>query len=514
MEHPQISMNHKKLMSRDLSNFNEWASDVVRFRDSETVKTVLSVDHIGHVLEDICAFANSGKGTMYFGIDESGFVVGDTAHIKKPRKLMTAIFLHISPPLFPRITVKKIDGRDVVCAEIIQASDKPYFLDGKYFKRMGSSNVSLFPHEIKIFMHSSKLVEHFDSKAHTGYHGGINQAQFDGYLSKADFGDIYSNDQQFDEHEIMQKLGLLSHNKINTAAILCFGIGIDEWFPQAHIICQRIEGIDETGKVVGSEKIGGNLFNQYILVNEFLTRNLVQTSRPGENWAEKKQVITMLISELIRDAIIHREYAMQDPIAVLIFNDHTELIIPGNLSRWYSQKTTGSEGNPVPSNPLLAKLFYLSGELSNWLPRINHYDELLEEYNLPVLELFDHTEYIGIILRWERERTGTIMNNRGEEEAPSVYGVSREPAPVQSPASQGKGSYWPAILNFCRNPKTRSEIQDYIYIKDRKHFRQTILWPILRQKLIAMTIPGKPNSPRQKYKTTARGVQWLNDHPA
>ncbi len=505
-EYPFLPVNK---LSQDLSNFNEWASEVVRFRDSETVKIARSVDRVQQVLEDICAFANSGKGALYFGVDDDGFAIGDTVYNKKPKKLMTAIFLHISPPLFPRIQIKDFDGRKVVCADIIQTPDKPYFLDGKYFKRMGATNLSLFPHEIKIFMHARKTVERYDSTAIIAYPGGINQERFDWYLSKVDFGDLYSSETQFDEHEIMQKLGLLSQNKINTAAILCFGIGIQETLPQASIICQRVNGTDETGNVIRNEKITGDLFNQCESTQQFLTQNMTQTSRPGEDWGEKRQVITMLATEMLLEAVVHRDYSMKDPIALLIFNDHIEIIIPGGLTKWYSNHTSSQEEAVIPPNPLLAKLFYLSGHLTNWLPSLAHYDEILDEYSLPPLELFSHLEYTAILLRWERERTGTAIS-RQEEEA-QVYAVSTEDTSSQNTGRHQRDSYTPAILQFCRIAKSRGEIQDHIGIKDRKHFRQSILQPILKQNLLAMTIPSKPNSPRQQYKTTPRGEQWFRN---
>ena len=55
------------------------------------------------------------------------------------------------------------------------------------------------------------------------------------------------------------------------------------------------------------------------------------------------------------------------------------------------------------------------------------------------------------------------------------------------------------ILEFCRSPKSRKEIQDYLGIKDRRHFSKNILSPLLRGGLLKLSIPSKPTSPNQKY---------------
>jgi ATP-dependent DNA helicase RecG len=39
----------------------------------------------------------------------------------------------------------------------------------------------------------------------------------------------------------------------------------------------------------------------------------------------------------------------------------------------------------------------------------------------------------------------------------------------------------------------------YLQLKDKNHFRQKYLNPMIKQNLISLTIPNKPKSPNQKY---------------
>lgn len=48
-----------------------------------------------------------------------------------------------------------------------------------------------------------------------------------------------------------------------------------------------------------------------------------------------------------------------------------------------------------------------------------------------------------------------------------------------------------------------------IGVKDRKHFRATYLDPLVEAGLLEMTLPGPPQSPRQRYRTTAAGTKLL-----
>jgi Fic family protein len=55
------------------------------------------------------------------------------------------------------------------------------------------------------------------------------------------------------------------------------------------------------------------------------------------------------------------------------------------------------------------------------------------------------------------------------------------------------------ILEFCAEPKTRQEIQIFVGIAHREHFRAKILKPLLESGRLKLTIPDKPNSRNQKY---------------
>jgi ATP-dependent DNA helicase RecG len=55
------------------------------------------------------------------------------------------------------------------------------------------------------------------------------------------------------------------------------------------------------------------------------------------------------------------------------------------------------------------------------------------------------------------------------------------------------------ILGGCAVPKTLDEIQMYLGMANREHFRKNILRPLLETGKLVMTMPDKPNSRNQKY---------------
>ncbi|MCP4104072.1 MAG: hypothetical protein GY749_00805 [Desulfobacteraceae bacterium] len=65
------------------------------------------------------------------------------------------------------------------------------------------------------------------------------------------------------------------------------------------------------------------------------------------------------------------------------------------------------------------------------------------------------------------------------------------------------------LLEFCENKRTIKEMMAFLNLKHRETFTHNYLRPLMNEHLVAMTIPDKPNSPRQKYHITPEGVKAL-----
>ena len=55
------------------------------------------------------------------------------------------------------------------------------------------------------------------------------------------------------------------------------------------------------------------------------------------------------------------------------------------------------------------------------------------------------------------------------------------------------------LLDYCSEPRTRAEMQEFCGIKTREYFRKKILVPMINSGKILQTVPEHPNSPNQRY---------------
>jgi Fic family protein len=75
-----------------------------------------------------------------------------------------------------------------------------------------------------------------------------------------------------------------------------------------------------------------------------------------------------------------------------------------------------------------------------------------------------------------------------------------ENTPQATPQDTPQDERLQKVLAFCAVPKSRKEIQEYLGMKDRKHFKEVVLDVLLRDGYLEMTLPEKPQSPKQKYR--------------
>ena len=55
------------------------------------------------------------------------------------------------------------------------------------------------------------------------------------------------------------------------------------------------------------------------------------------------------------------------------------------------------------------------------------------------------------------------------------------------------------LLLFCKTPRTRKEISDYLGLNSVTYAIQTRVMPLVERGIIKMSIPEKPKSPKQLF---------------
>jgi ATP-dependent DNA helicase RecG len=140
--------------------------------------------------------------------------------------------------------------------------------------------------------------------------------------------------------------------------------------------------------------------------------------------------------------------------------------------------------------------------------------EMLTRQHLSVLRnpiIADVFHRAGLIERWGRGTNRVIEMCLNAGIAPPVF---QESGPFVVVTFRVRVSATPqveAIIEAARQTVSAEALQAAAGLKDRVHFLRSYLRPLLENGWLERTIPDKPRSRMQRYRTTEAGLAALKD---
>ena len=128
--------------------------------ESTTVEWKQSLSEIDEIIETAAAFANTEGGIIFVGVSPEGNVFGAQIGKGTIEKLVNQVAQNTDPKLHPKVTVKKIEGKDVFVVEVKESHDHLVLAFGRPYKRAGRSTVKMSKDEYEqciLEKHKDKL---------------------------------------------------------------------------------------------------------------------------------------------------------------------------------------------------------------------------------------------------------------------------------------------------------------------------------------------------------------------
>ena len=190
--------------------------------------------------------------------------------------------------------------------------------------------------------------------------------------------------------------------------------------------------------------------------------------------------------EGIINAVAHRDYGASGRyILVSMYDDRLEIESPGRFPDIVTADNithTRFSRNKTISRVMTE--FEWVRELNEGVRKI--YSDM-KEAGLPTPEYVETPSTVKLILRNNIDERLAYRNSDPNSLAHSISNIDISLEQLTE------------ILYFCNEPRTRKELQEFCGYKSPSHFREKILTPLLKGEQLALTIPEKPNSPKQKY---------------
>ena len=286
------------------------------------------------VANELAAFANARGGTLVFSVADDGSVRDLSRQQLDALEEYVANICEsrIDPPL-PFLTRRlHMTGGQAVLVVEVERSTLVHRSPGGYLTRKGSSVRSLSPPALQ------RLFQHRGRSGLRGPDLTLVEGTGPGTLDRELVDRFLGSRTMAPDDVQLQKLKLLMPDPTGELQATVSGVLLCTARPDEHLRGAVIEAVRYDGNLLGEARqldaatIRGPLDAQIRDATQFVRRNTWVAARKDPGRVETPQFHARAVFEGIVNAVLHRDYGMEDrKIRLFVFDDRIELYSPGAL---------------------------------------------------------------------------------------------------------------------------------------------------------------------------------------
>lgn len=455
--------------------------------------------------DTLSSFANQDEGgIIIFGLDETkGFAVVGVYDAQDLQKKVTEQCNQMSPQVRALFTVCEFGDKLVVSAEIpgLDVAERPCFyrgagrLRGAYI-RVGDADEPMSEYEVYSYDAFRKRIRDDIREAQGARRSFFNEdklAQFFQAVKK----DRKHLAQHVSDEEILELMGITVNGQPTLAGELCFSKYPQGAFPQLCVTAVALPGtqMGEPGlqgeRFIDNERITGTIDEMVDEAVDFVNRNSRHSTiidAKGRR-TDRDEYPLKAVREAVLNALVHRDYSIHSenvPVRLELYRDRLEIISSGGL---YGKLTIDSLGKVRPDtrNSALANILELMRITENrysGIPTIYH-ELKIAQLPPPVFSVRRGEFVVTFTSRVAQMYDVPQTMPTGVHEEQAVYAA-------KTLTTEEK------LLQFCSVPRSRQELIDFLGFS-RYYTMSKLVQPLLDAKKLALTLPEKPKSSKQRY---------------
>lgn len=443
--------------------------------------------------DTLSSFSNQDVGgTIVFGLDEKqDFALVGVYDLQELQKNVTEQCNQMEPPVRAVFTTAEIEGHHVCSAEIpgVDLSERPCYYKGKgrskgSYIRVGDADLPMTDYELYSYEAFRKHLHDDERPVERATMSTLDAMQIQSYilqkkLERPGFA-------QLPEEQAMEMLNVTRNGIPTLAAVMNFCVYPQGYLPQLAITAVVVPGTEigqhdgVDSRFLDNKRIEGTIKTMVDDAITFCKRNMKVQTIIDPNTGKRKdrtEYPVEAIREAVLNALIHRDYSHLTegtPVQINFFTDRLEIHSPGSL---YGRMTVEQLGHSRPDlrNPALAVMTEVLVGAENRYSGIPTIRREMAAHNLPE----------------------PVFENRRNEFVVILYnGVSVEPRQELSEEAM--------LLEYCREPRNRKEIAQFLGLKTASYAMDRYIRPLLDEGKLEMTMPEKPRSTHQKYRTVQK----------
>ena len=345
--------------------------------ESETIEFKLTTGEKNEAVEAIAAILNKHcRGTIYFGVDDNGFVKGQQISDSTKKDVSRIISDSIEPRIAPTIEVLTIDKRTIIKVSF-SGHNRPYAVNGKYLMRTGTENRRMSPDELKRLIKN----DDYSSKWEEGMTEYTTEdldddALKDFYQSAKDCGRLSMK--AYDKEKLLTMIDVLHNGRINNGGFALFGKNTK--------IGLKLASYATNNKVTFTDLklLEGNIYNLVNIALDYVLNRINWRSKIGvRKRKEIPEIPEGAIREIIVNAFAHADYETVPEIEIGIHPGNIEIYNPGSFPADLTPLDFISRNLPsYKRNKLILDILFRSKDVEKSGTGFQRVNELCTEQNV------------------------------------------------------------------------------------------------------------------------------------
>ena len=397
----------------------------------------------------------------------------------------------------------------------IEVTKYPFAIscEGKYYKRSGSTLQELNGFELQKFLLEC-AGKTWDAVPIPGVGiEDLSKEALTAFRKKAVKNNRMSEDDvNVSDELLLRNLKLMDGDMLTRAAILLFHPEPEKFVTGAYIkigYFGAIGFVGENKEIVEDlqyhDIADGPLISQADVAINLIFKQYFKAliDYEGIQRIETYMLTRGIVRELLLNAINHKDYATGVPIQVSVYDDRIEIFNMGDWpSRVPSDERVYQKHDSVPHNPKIADVSFRSGDVEAWGRGFVKIKTECSNINAPLPVIDARDGGVSVLARGCEKYIKLLKHGQGELNSTSHDDQEQEKALSGSTSAKYldvETAEYAELMDFLNTPRSRKELQDFCGFKSRDHFRLSVLLPLISAGKIDLTIPDKPQSPKQRY---------------
>jgi len=310
--------------------------------------------------KQIVCFANTDGGQLLVGVRDNGEILGIDKLDENMRIVDDVAFNRCQPPITVLQESVTIDNKTVLVVHIPKGTQRPYRTkSGQYYMRSSNRCRQATREELLRLFQAGESLYFDETPVSQATYSDFDLPFFQEFLKS--YLDIEAQESELENY--LRNLHCIHNQKQPTlAGILFFGKTPQKFLPNYKIICAFIQGDDISLPPSDRKDINGKIPELIENTKSFLYLHLTESHTiKGFEPERELEIPEVALRESIVNAIAHRDYTIDAPIRIIIYNDRIEVRTPGRLPNTVTIESMKIGGSHVLRNPTIYNLLSKMG---------------------------------------------------------------------------------------------------------------------------------------------------------